>query len=96
VTDKKTVLKLIRFFKSRNTFTKFIKLVLRQFNLNRKCTETHLRASTFSKIFRARDPFLQRVEGMREGDSWERRVREGRGEEGIVQSKQNLITPWIG
>jgi hypothetical protein len=33
---------------------------------------------------------------MREGDSWERRVREGRGEEGIVQSKQNLITPWIG
>jgi hypothetical protein len=25
------------------------------------------------------DPFLQQVEGMREGDSWERRVEEGRG-----------------
>jgi hypothetical protein len=31
---------------------------------------------------------------MREGDSWERRVREGRGGEGNVQSKENLrITP---
>jgi predicted transcriptional regulator len=79
VADKQTILKLIRFFMSRNTFTKFIKLVLRQFNLNRKCTETHLRASTFSKIFRGEDPFLQRVEGMREGDSWERGL--GRGEE---------------
>jgi hypothetical protein len=94
--DKQTVLELIRFFVSRNTFTKFIKLVLRQLNLNRKCTQTHLRASTFSKISRGRDPFLQRVEGMREGDSWERRVTEGRGEEGNMQSKQNLITPWIG
>jgi hypothetical protein len=96
VADKQTVLKLIRFFMSRNTFTKFTKLVLRQFNLNPKCTETHLRASTFSKIFRGGDPFLQRVEGMRKSDSWERRVREGRGEEENVQSKQNLITPWIG
>jgi hypothetical protein len=31
---------------------------------------------------------------MREGDSWDRRLREGRGGEGNVQYKQNLrITP---
>jgi predicted transcriptional regulator len=65
--DKQTVLKLIRFFMSRNTFTKFIKLVLRQFNLNPKCTETHLRASTFSKIFRGRDPFFTAGRGKEGG-----------------------------
>jgi hypothetical protein len=61
-------------------------------NLNRKCIETHLRVSTFSKIFRdyTLDPLLQRVEGLREGDSWERKVREERGGEENVQSKQNL------
>jgi hypothetical protein len=50
----------------------------------------------FEKIFRDDNPYLQRVEGMREGDSWERRVREGRREEGNVRSKENLIIPWIG
>jgi hypothetical protein len=59
--------------------------VLRQLDLNRKCTETHLRASTFSKIFRGYtpDPFFTAGRG-NDGDSWERRVREGREGEGNV------------
>jgi hypothetical protein len=46
--------------------------VLRQHNLNRKCTKTHLRASRFSKIFRGYTPGCPFAagEGLREGKSW--------------------------
>jgi hypothetical protein len=68
-----------------NTFTK-LNCVLRQLDLNRKCTETHLRESTFSKIFRGYTPgplFTAGI-GNEEGESWERKVREGRGREYVV------------
>jgi hypothetical protein len=87
-------LKLIRFFMSRNTFTKLEfsdSLIWTENAL--KFTYAHLHFQKFSGVLPP-DPSLQQVEGMREGDSWERRLREGRESEGNVQSKQNLrITP---
>jgi hypothetical protein len=48
--DKQTVLKFIRFFISRNTYIKL------EFYDSLILTETYLRASTFSKIFRGYTP----------------------------------------
>jgi hypothetical protein len=78
MTEKQTLLKFIRFFMSRNTFTKlefYDSLILTENAL--KLTYVHLNFQKFWGLYTG--PFFTASRGNEEGDSWERRVRDGRG-----------------